>query len=406
MSKLAKLRSKFNEANVRRDEKGRFAPKDAAKQIALKTKSKKKVSDKDKDFDTLVEEVFQEQFKRYKEDGSYKHMILGNGKKYDDILKSDGKEAADKAYEDHIRESASGIAKQLKKKAIIEDERANITKGKDRQLKRELTAFDRFYPHLRYQSTLQEFKEKNPEINLLSRLDVEEKLDKQLRYDATMQRGAKHIRKLDIKLIKARSEEERLKIMEDYRNELIKNGMSRQEAIALVDSKKFDSSIKWNFEKEEIKTTAMEFYQITKGAGSSSLDNFKYDNSRAYANKQDRTINIGSFADSKTIYHEMGHHIEFEDKRIAAAARIWRDKRATGEAVPLNDLVENGRYKADEKAKPGNYIHPYVGKVYPDGSTEVISMGIERFHSAKSMLELYEQNREHFQFIMGVIRRD
>jgi len=119
MSRLAKLRSKFSnhsgstfsEAEVKRDAKGRFSPKDAAKQIASKTKRTKKVSDKDKDFDTLVEEVFQEQFKRYKEDGSYKHMILGNGKKYDDILESHGYVAADKAFEDYMRKSASRMAK-------------------------------------------------------------------------------------------------------------------------------------------------------------------------------------------------------------------------------------------------------------------------------------------------------
>lgn len=417
MSRLSKLRSKisgrtfssnghsFNEADVKRDSEGKFAPKDAAKKIASKTKSKKKVSDLEKDFDTLVEEVFQEQFKRYKENGSYKHIILGDGKKYDDILESHGKEAADKAYEDHIRKSASHIAKELKKRAVIEQTRADITKGKDKELKRELIAFDRFYPRLRYESTLYEFKSKYPNANLLERLEAEEKLDKQLGYDQTMKRGDKHIRKLDTKLFRAKTEDEKLKIMKDYRDELMKNGMSRQDAIDLLLTKDFDSSIK-SMGKAITETAAAEFYQITGGHGSSTLRTFKRDTDRAYANKQDRDINIGVFPDKNTIYHEMGHHVEFEDPRIAAAARDWRDKRATGVEQPLNDLIPDALYHADEKAKPDNYCHPYVGKVYRDGSTEVISMGLERFYSAQSMLDFYNEDREHFQFIMGVIRRD
>ncbi|MBO3459959.1 hypothetical protein [Aetokthonos hydrillicola] len=407
MSKLGKLRSKlsestFNEAKVSRDEKGRFAPKDAAKQIASKTK---RIKNKEKDFDALLEEVFQEQFKLYKEDGSYKHIILNNGKKYDEILKSHGKKAADKAYEDAIRESAKEIVQELKKKAVIEDERTNINKGKNKQLKRELSAFERFYPHLKYQSTLQEFKDKNPDINLLSRLDAEEKLDKQLSHDSIMNRGEKHIRKLDTKLFRAKSEQERLKIMEDYRAGLIKNGMPRQDAVMMVNSKRIESS-RLGADNEIIASSATEFYQIARGAGNSTLDTLKAKSFRAYANKQDRVIDVGVFAEPRTVYHEMGHHIEYEDSRIATASREWRDKRATGVEQPLNNLVKDGRYDDDEIAKPGNYINPYVGKVYRDGSTEVISMGIERFHSSQSMLDFYNEDREHFQFIMGVIRRD
>ncbi|MBW4478611.1 MAG: hypothetical protein KME54_17565 [Tolypothrix brevis GSE-NOS-MK-07-07A] len=413
MSRLAKLRSKFsnhsestfNEAEVRRDSKGKFAPKDAAKQIASKTKRTKKVSDLDKDFDTLVEEVFQERFKRYKEDGSYKYMILGNGKQYDDIVASHGKEAADKAFEDHIRKSASGIAKELKKRAVLEETRTGILKGKDKQLKRELAAMDKFYPRLRYQETLYEFKSKNPNANLLERLEAEEKLDKQLSYNGTMQRGAKLTKKLDTKMSKAKTEDEKLTIMEGHRNELIKNGMPRQDAIDLVETKDFDNSVK-SMGKSVTQTAAAEFYQIARGYGSSTLRTFKRDTDRAYANKQEKTINIGVFPDKHTIYHEMGHHVEFEDPRIAAAAREWRDKRATGEEQSLNSLVEYGTFREDEKAKPDKYISPYVGKVYRDGSTEVISMGIQHFHSKESMLEFYEQDREHYQFIMGVARRD
>jgi hypothetical protein len=381
MTRLSKLRSKFSEADVRRDAEGKFAPKDAALQIASKIKSKKKISD----FDALVEEVFSERFNRYKNDGSYKYMILGNAQQYGDILKSQGIEAAEKAYEDHIRKTAGRIATEINNKAIAE---------------REITAFERFYPHLKYTSTLKDFKDKNPDINLLSRLDAEEKLDKILSYDSIMARGAQHTKKLNTELRLAKDYENKLEIMEKYRSELIKNGMNEKDAVDLVKSKNIDSSIRGR-DKEVTLKTATEFYQITRGAGTSTLDTFKHDEPRAYATLGRKDINIGSDAFPSIIYHEMGHHAEYEDERIASSARSWRDSRASGEQASLG-----GMYDASERAIAGKYISPYVGKVYPNGFTEVISMGLERFHSSRAMLKFYEQDKEHFQFIMGVIKRD
>lgn len=399
--------SGFKETEVKRDAKGRFAKKNTAKKDVAKKDTAKKVPDKNKneDLDALTEKVFREEFNRYKEDGSYKYIIFDNGKKYDDILQEEGEEAAEKAYEDFTREAAKSIAKELRKKAAIESERETIAKSKDKNLKRELKAFDRLYPRYRHQMTLQEFKDKNPDVDLLSQLDAEEKLDKQLSYTALMKGGEKHTRKLDKQMESAQSPGDRLKIMENYRNELIKNGMSLDDAARLAESKKIDDSIEFDFEKERIRETSTEFYQITGGAGSSTLDTFKYDKGRAYTTRWGRAINVGSYVEKSIIFHEMGHHVEFGDYRIAQAAREWRDARATGEEQPLNNLVKFGLYDSSEKAKPGNYITPYVGKVYTDGSTEVISTGLEKFDSGESMLELYERDKEHFQFIVGVIRR-
>ena len=388
MSKLAKLRSKlnthtFNEADINRDAEGKFAPKDAAKQIASKTKRKKKVSDKDKDFDALVEEIFQERFKRYKENGSYKHIMLGDGKKYGDIVESLGKDAAEKAYKAHMRKTAVAIATEISDKVKTE---------------RETIAFERLYPHLKYTSTLKDFKDKNPNVNLLSRLDTEEKLDKILSHDSIMKRGSKYTANLDNKMLRAKTIEEKLTIMEKHREELIKTGMTLHDAKNLVSSKNIDSSIK-GIDRGNTSKWATEFYQITNGAGSTTLDTFKYTDKRAYASEGMRDINIGEDGFAKDIYHEMGHHIEYEDKRIAKAASDWRDKRATGSASPL-------RGYSNEIAIPGNYVSPYVGKIYHNGCTEVISVGLEAFSSSEKMLRFYEKDKEHFQFIMGVIKRD
>jgi hypothetical protein len=99
----------------------------------------------------------------------------------------------------------------------------------------------------------------------------------------------------------------------------------------------------------------------------------------------------------------MGHTIEFEDRRIAAAAREWRDRRATGKKTKINELVSNGSYRDDEVALPDSFIHPYVGKVYPDGDTEVVSMSIQHFYSPSEALNFYQQDLDHFHFIVGIL---
>jgi hypothetical protein len=55
-------------------------------------------------------------------------------------------------------------------------------------------------------------------------------------------------------------------------------------------------------------------------------------------------------------------------------------------------------------AYPGNWINPYVGKVYDDyPSTEVVSMGLEQFASPRAMAQFYLKDKEHFALTLGII---
>ncbi len=60
-------------------------------------------------------------------------------------------------------------------------------------------------------------------------------------------------------------------------------------------------------------------------------------------------------------------------------------------------------YGGDERALPGNFFDPYVGKVYDEGYTEVIAMGLQFFDSPTGMRQLYERDREHFLFNVGIL---
>lgn len=156
--------------------------------------------------------------------------------------------------------------------------------------------------------------------------------------------------------------------------------------------------------KSMLEEDTAHFFDVMGGRGQ-SLRHIKVDpeRPRACAWSTTRDVNMGKSRDKKTLWHEMGHIVEYEDAHLQEGLRAFRDSRATGPAVPLNDIIGRKQYEAYERAVPGKFFDPYVGKVYTDGATEVLSMGIEMFANIGSMRRLYNEDAEHFHLIMGII---
>ena len=155
---------------------------------------------------------------------------------------------------------------------------------------------------------------------------------------------------------------------------------------------------------ELMKEYYSEFFQITGGKGSRSFTQMIYDDPRAYAHRGG-VINIGD--GTKVVqFHEAGHHIEFESNKLRDAANNWMYSRGNGKAPQKLSKLTNINYDDSEVAIPGNFIDPYVGKIYPDKSTEVISMGIQHFTDGKELSKLYRQDKDHFNFILGILLQE
>ena len=162
-----------------------------------------------------------------------------------------------------------------------------------------------------------------------------------------------------------------------------------------------------------VKQTAEDFYTMSNGKGSDTLSLLTKTTKRAYAmnpenNSGTGVINIGETKSDgsireKVLFHEMGHHVEFGNPKFAAAARDFVESRATGSEEKLSKLTGNNGYKSYEKALPDDFISPYVGKLYKNGSTEVISMGVENLHSKDAASKFINRDREHFLFTVGVL---
>lgn len=122
-------------------------------------------------------------------------------------------------------------------------------------------------------------------------------------------------------------------------------------------------------------------------------------------------INVGDFIIKGTVWHELGH--EFENSLgIELIAADWVKSRATGKEQTLNKLVGKKVYGRNEKAYPGPFANPYVGKIYKDifddkkiRATEVLSTGIESFGNVfnDGVRQLFEEDRAQLEFTLGVL---
>ena len=125
------------------------------------------------------------------------------------------------------------------------------------------------------------------------------------------------------------------------------------------------------------------------------------DDVRAFAS--DSGIVLDKKDSRETLFHEFGHHVEFSDAKAMKRFADWRDKKAIdpNEATPLNKIMKGSGYDKSEVARRDSYFDPYVGKVYPDGATEVYSMGIESFASGASLANLRQKDRSHFDLVVN-----
>lgn len=124
---------------------------------------------------------------------------------------------------------------------------------------------------------------------------------------------------------------------------------------------------------------------------------------RSYYNNADKTVSMGN-DDPGTVIHELSHWIEYSVPEIKKEVVEFYGRRTTGEkAVKLKDVTGIKSYRDNETTKVDKWMRPYMGKVYPDKSTEILSMGLELMY--RNPVALAKQDPEMFDFIYSVVRR-
>ncbi len=127
-------------------------------------------------------------------------------------------------------------------------------------------------------------------------------------------------------------------------------------------------------------------------------------NGRSYYTNFSKCITLYDEAqyDISTIAHEMGHFIEYNTPGVKKICKEFLDARTVGEEPQKLKKLTNLKYQDNEYCRPDKFFDPYCGKIYPDGSTEILSMGIQVM--AENPLLFNKQDPEYFVFIRGILR--
>jgi hypothetical protein len=122
------------------------------------------------------------------------------------------------------------------------------------------------------------------------------------------------------------------------------------------------------------------------------------DSSDQRSNCWSTVVKLNPSADARVAIHELGHALEHSDGYVAGRARDFLNERTRGEEPEW--LGDN--YRETEVTKRDKFLDPYMGKIYPSGNTEIISMGLEQFWA--DPLKFAQADPEYFDFIYDLLR--
>lgn len=102
------------------------------------------------------------------------------------------------------------------------------------------------------------------------------------------------------------------------------------------------------------------------------------------------------------VLHEFGHRLEKLVPGLKKQTMEYLNQRTLGEPVrPLRSVYPGLNYGSGPKVKPDKFAEPYFGRVYPDGTTEILSMGLESVIYSTNYV--WEQDRSMVEFIIGAL---
>lgn len=161
---------------------------------------------------------------------------------------------------------------------------------------------------------------------------------------------------------------------------------------------------------EQVRADMAEFYRFTGGRVELVKIDSKGDR-RANASDIASHGKTGSvFLDSnfskKTLWHELAHHLEADPVARRAAGQLVKRRSEDGKAYSLRSLTGNKGYRANEAAYKDGFFHPYVGKIYRDGMTEVFSMGVESFSDPLTLGRRLADDPQTLEFVAGYLKAD
>lgn len=129
---------------------------------------------------------------------------------------------------------------------------------------------------------------------------------------------------------------------------------------------------------------------------------------RAFYTDGNRSIHINANTSLSTVVHEIVHDLEFAYPDISAKTKAFLRSRADGQPPKsLRRLTGSKGYGTEEVTYEDSWVKNggshYMGKLYPDNATELLTMGVERMiNDPKSFAE---NDPEYFRFVLSILRK-
>lgn len=192
--------------------------------------------------------------------------------------------------------------------------------------------------------------------------------------------------------------------------------------------------------EKKLKDQLKEFIKMFKGKGFGSvagspkdvspLTSIFYNKERPWANSELGHMSLDGKKGST--FHEMAHLMENQRPWLSDYVTKWRDGRAWDKATvdemmkgspepppkpaftrvtadnknvpvyPIKEFTGIDAYNKKEVAVMDEFMSPYMGKVYENGYTEVLSMAVEHFANPRDMATLRRSHPEMFNLIVGL----
>lgn len=113
---------------------------------------------------------------------------------------------------------------------------------------------------------------------------------------------------------------------------------------------------------------------------------------RAYYHDATKSVFLGRTSDPGTMAHELGHWMESVSPTVFAKAKEFLIQRTLTDKVQKLSTITGSAYKEYEKARPDDFMSPYMGKLYGSinpqhvNATDLTSMALEYFVDAPHVM--------------------
>lgn len=121
---------------------------------------------------------------------------------------------------------------------------------------------------------------------------------------------------------------------------------------------------------------------------------------RAYFRSGWNEVHIEPHDSRSVVVHEMGHWLEYNNREARHMVKRFLRERTAGEQAKKLKEVEHRGYGDDEYCKKDKFFHPYCGKIYQNGSTEILSMGLQEYTT--DPIKFAKKDKEYFALIYNI----